>query len=93
MRDFKISSQFLDKFSDKQPLWGPLGYVVYKRTYSRQKDDGTLEEFWETCQRVVEGVYSAQKAHCHSLRLPWNNDKAQRSAQRSEEHTSELQSH
>lgn len=81
MRDFKISIQFLEKFSGKQPLWGPLGYVVYKRTYSRQKEDGTLEEFWETCQRVVEGVYSAQKAHCRSLRLPWNNDKAQRSAQ------------
>lgn len=83
MRDFKLSDNFLADYRDQQPDWGfdGLGYVVYKRTYSRKKDDGTSEEFWETCQRVVEGVYSAQKRHCRALILPWNNDKAQRSAQ------------
>jgi len=39
------------------------------------------EEFWQTCQRVVEGVYNVQKTHCRRLSLPWNEPKAQKSAQ------------
>jgi len=39
------------------------------------------EEFFETCRRVVEGVYNVQKAHCRRLSLPWNEPKAQVSAQ------------
>lgn len=81
MRDFKLSPTFLADYEGKQPKWGPVGYVTYKRTYARTLEDGTTEEFWQTCQRVVEGVYSAQKRHCRSMRLPWNNEKAQRSAQ------------
>jgi len=81
MRDFKLSKSFLAGYEGLQPLWGPLGYVVYKRTYSRDKEDGTHEEYWETVKRVVEGVYSIQKQHCKNLGLPWNNEKAHRSAQ------------
>jgi ribonucleoside-triphosphate reductase len=83
IRSFTLSSSFLSEFKDKQPAWGynGLGYVVYKRTYARTKPDGSLEEFWETCQRVVEGTYDAQKRHCKQLRLPWDDRKAQRSAQ------------
>jgi intein/homing endonuclease len=50
-------------------------------TYSRLKDDGQGEEFWETCKRVVEGCYNVQKKHCHRLGLFWDNIKAQKSAQ------------
>lgn len=39
------------------------------------------EEFFDTCKRVVEGVYNVQKAHCRRLSLPWNEPKAQQSAQ------------
>jgi len=39
------------------------------------------EEFWQTCRRVVEGVYNVQKIHCRRLSLPWNEPKAQGSAQ------------
>lgn len=83
IRSFTLSSSFLSEFKDSQPEWGynGLGYVVYKRTYARTKPDGSLEEFWETCQRVVEGTYDAQKRHCKQLRLPWDDRKAQRSAQ------------
>jgi len=42
---------------------------------------GKSEEFWQTLQRVVDTVYSVQKQHCESLKLPWNAHKAQRSAQ------------
>lgn len=83
IRSFKLSDSFLDEYRDKQPAWGfnGLGYVVYKRTYARTKPDGQLEEFWETCKRVVEGTYDVQKKHCKNLRLPWDDRKAQRSAQ------------
>lgn len=78
---FKLSASFLPEFEGRQPEWGPVGYVTYKRTYARAKDDGTREEFWETCKRVVEGVYNVQKRHCHRYGLRWDNAKAQRSAQ------------
>jgi len=41
----------------------------------------STEEFWQSCKRVVEGVYNVQKMHCRRLQLPWNEPKAQQSAQ------------
>jgi len=35
--------------------WGPTGEAVYNRTYSRTKDDGTFENWFETVDRVVTG--------------------------------------
>ena len=81
MKKFKLSPSFLDEYSGRQPAWGPVGYVTYKRTYARTKKDATREDFWETCKRVVEGTYTVQKGHCHRLGLRWDNAKAQRSAQ------------
>jgi ribonucleotide reductase alpha subunit len=78
---FKLSDRFIEQFKGKQPNWGPLGYVTYKRTYSRPLPDGSTEEFWQTLQRVVEGCYTTQLNHCKQTRLPWNAYKAQRSAQ------------
>jgi hypothetical protein len=92
---FKLNDNFIEEFVNKQPEWGPLGLIVYKRTYSRPIDSipercqeiatrynlKDSEEFWLTCVRVVEGVYNIQKAHCEALALYWNNTKAQASAQ------------
>jgi len=80
VRHFTISPTFLEAFKGKQPKWGPLGYVTYKRTYARNLDNGFTEEFWQTLERVVNGVFSIQKAHCKNLGIPWDDDKAQRSA-------------
>jgi len=80
---FKLDDEFIEKFKHKQPEWGPLGYITYKRTYARIiEGEKRKEEFWETIRRVVEGCYSIQKEHCLKLSLPWINDKAQKSAQR-----------
>ena len=40
-----ITEQFKNKYKDKTPDWGysGLGYIVYKRTYSRLKENGELE--------------------------------------------------
>jgi len=83
VKDFRLSDKFLESFQGKQPNWGfgALSYITYKRTYARNKDDGTQEEFWETLRRVVEGCFAIQKQHCDQFKLPWDNRRAQRSAQ------------
>lgn len=83
IRSFYLSSSFLDEFKGSQPNWGfnGMGYFVYKRTYARPLENGTTEEWWQTCRRVVEGVYNVQKIHCKRFGLPWNDRKAQNSAQ------------
>jgi len=92
---FRLNDKFIKQFMGLQPSWGPIGYIVYKRTYARSISgihkryqrlaqeaglDGS-EEFWLTLVRVTEGTYRIQEAHCKSLRLPWNSRKAQKSAQ------------
>ena len=32
---FTLADDFLAQFKGRQPEWGPLGYVTYKRTYAR----------------------------------------------------------
>ena len=53
-----ISDQFSQTYASKQPNWGfnGLGYIVYKRTYARLKDDGKTEEWHETIQRCINGA-------------------------------------
>ena len=82
MGDFRLSGSFLERFVGKQPDWGPIGYLTYKTKYARPiEGESRTEEWWETIRRVVEGTYSIQKEHCEKLRLPWNHNKAQKSAQ------------
>lgn len=82
MNTFSLSEGFISQYRGKHPEWGPLGYVTYKRTYARPiYEENRTEEYWETVQRVVEGTYSIQKWHCDTYKLPWNGNKAQRSAQ------------
>ena len=78
---FSLTENFLSKYKGKQPKWGPLGYFTYKRTYARELENGKSEEFWQTAQRVVEGCYIIQKQYCKGYHLPWNERKAQNSAQ------------
>jgi hypothetical protein len=53
-----ISEKFANKYSTKSPNWGfnGLGYIVYKRTYARLKDDGLTEEWHETIRRCINGA-------------------------------------
>jgi len=82
MASFSLSDAFIDKYKGKQPEWGPLGYITYKRTYARPvPGQNRTEEWWETLQRVVEGTYTIQRRYCEGLKLPWNGVKAQHSAQ------------
>lgn len=84
-RSFKLSDKFIEQYIEATPPWGPVGYVVYKRTYARRLDEfipgaeGT-EEWYQTCRRVIEGMFDMQKQHCVQTGLPWNDAKAQRTA-------------
>ena len=53
-----LSENFLSQYKNKQPNWGfnGLGYIVYKRTYARVKEDGTTEEWNETVERCINGA-------------------------------------
>ena len=81
---FTLTDAFLEEYKNKQPNFGfnGLGEFVFYRTYSRTKEDGMNEAWWETVKRVVEGIYSIQKQHIIDYNLGWNQSKAQRSAQR-----------
>jgi adenosylcobalamin-dependent ribonucleoside-triphosphate reductase len=83
MERFKLSDNFVSKYKRKKPPFGfnGLGELVYMRTYSRIKEDGKNERWWETVRRVVEGTYSMQKNHIDNYQLGWNAWQAQASAQ------------
>ena len=83
MERFKLSDNFVSKYKRKKPPFGfnGLGELVYMRTYSRIKENGKNERWWETVRRVVEGTYSMQKNHIDNYQLGWNAWQAQASAQ------------
>ena len=81
VRVFQLSEDFLEAYKTTTPNWGPVGYITYKRTYARTLEDGTSEEWWQTCRRVVEGTFNVQKIHCKRLGTAWEEPKAQKSAQ------------
>ena len=83
MEKFQLSDNFIKKYKRKKAPFGfnGLGELVYMRTYSRIKDNGKNERWWETVQRVVEGTYTMQKNWIESHQLGWNAWQAQRSAQ------------
>lgn len=88
MLSFTLPEGFLDEYRNKPVEWGfadaagnSLGEITFLAKYSRVKDNGEKERWWEVCRRVIEGMYSIQKDEAKSNRLPWNDNKAQTSAQ------------
>jgi len=85
IRRFRLSDTFIEPYKEAEVPWGPLGYVTFKRTYARRLsefEEGAVgsEEWWQTCRRVVEGMFNMQKEHVVLLGLEWNDAKAQRTA-------------
>src|SRR3990167_6414607 len=52
-----ITDKFIEKYKNKKVKWGfnGLGWLIYKRTYSRKRENGELEEWRETIQRCING--------------------------------------
>ena len=85
---FRLLEDFVSKYKDIPAPFGftdagsnSLGEITFIRTYSRMKENGTKERWYEVCKRVIEGMYSVQKNWAKENRLPWNDNKAQKSAQ------------
>jgi len=85
---FTLPTDFVEKYKSLESPFGfvdaggnALGEITFIRTYSRVKEDGTKERWYEVVRRVIEGMYSVQKNHAKENRLPWNDYKAQKSAQ------------
>jgi ribonucleotide reductase alpha subunit len=58
MSSLILDKGFVDSYKEKSPNWGfnGLGYIVYKRTYSRIKENGENEEWHETIERCINGA-------------------------------------
>ena len=72
VRRFRLSEVFIDQYRDEEVPWGPVGYITYKRTYARRLDEFEpgvegSEEWYQTCRRVIEGMFTIQKKHVLSL--------------------------
>jgi ribonucleoside-triphosphate reductase len=85
---FRLTDDFVASYKDKKVPWGytdaggnSVGEITFMRTYSRLREDGSKESWVDVCRRVIEGMYSIQKDHCKTNRLPWNGQQAQSSAQ------------
>ena len=84
---FRLSEDFVSAYRSKKAPFGytdaagnSVGEITFLRTYSRIKEDGTKETWVDVCERVINGMYSLQKDHCKTNRLPWNDAKGQASA-------------
>lgn len=57
---FKLKDDFIELYKHKPANFGfnGLGDLVYRRTYSRIKEDGKNEQWFETVRRVVEGTFN-----------------------------------
>jgi adenosylcobalamin-dependent ribonucleoside-triphosphate reductase len=84
---FRLNEEFVASYKDKKAPFGyrdaggnSVGEITFLRTYSRKKEDGTKETWVDVCERVINGMYSLQKEHCKTNRLPWSDAKAQASA-------------
>jgi len=56
----ELPQRIVDLMKETQVPWGPVGYVTYKRTYSRHLDDdddtSPKEEYWQTLSRCLNGI-------------------------------------
>lgn len=71
---YKLPEDFIEPFKTQRPDMSVPAYVIYLRTYSAQVD-GRMEEWWETCRRVIEGAFSFLKWHevTNGLKLNWKH--------------------
>lgn len=85
---FHLSDDFLKKYEKMEPEWGfdigggnSLSELTFIAKYSRKKEDGSKERWYEVCQRCIEGMYSILRDHTSHQKTPWNEFKAQKAAQ------------
>ncbi|ETL87171.1 ribonucleoside-triphosphate reductase, adenosylcobalamin-dependent [Phytophthora nicotianae] len=82
-KTFMLDKAFVASFENQTPPFGfnGLGELVYMRTYSRVKLDGTKERWFETIERVINGTFNMQKKWLLQLGRPWDEEEMNRIAQ------------
>lgn len=70
---FELDDAFLEPYRHRSVPWGfgALSWITYKRTYSREGED-----WWQTCRRVIEGMFTVQRVHCLENGLSWDEQTA-----------------
>ena len=83
-RKFALEDQFIEEYRHKNPNFGfnGLGEIVYRRSYSRLKDDGSNEKWYETVQRVVNGCFNMQRRHIEEMGKTFDYEASQVEAQK-----------
>ena len=78
-----FSISFVAQYDAQRPPFGfnGLGELVYMRTYSRLKADGTNERWQDTVERVVNGTFNMQRRWCAKVGLLFDAAQAQHQAQ------------
>lgn len=77
-----LRGEFVDSYKTKDVRWGfasgpnSIGEITYRRTYSRNG-----EQWYQTVERVVRGVYEILENHCRQYNLPFDHATAQRDAE------------
>lgn len=71
IRDLKYSFGYQDSH---------FGEIVYHRTYSRIKEDGSQENWPDTVIRVINGIFTIRKWWFIIHNLPWNEESSQEKA-------------
>lgn len=73
-QSYKFPEDFIEPFKTQRPDMSVPAYVIYLRTYAAEID-GRMEEWWETCRRVVEGAFSFLRWHEveNGLTLNWKH--------------------
>ena len=66
--EFRLPEHWVGAYAERPVHWGfgALSWVTFKRSYSREG-----ESWWQTCRRVIEGMYTVQRVHCLQQGLPW----------------------
>ena len=84
---FTLPDELVAPYAETPVRWGfdvgggnSLGEIVFYRSYSRTKDDGSKERWHEACQRVIEGMYSLQLDHVKERRMSWSAEQGLQSA-------------
>ena len=80
IRRFKLSDTFIDQYRDREVPWGPLGMLrlsghMPADSMSLTRATGT-EEWFQTCRRVIEGMFEMQKQHVLQAWSEWNDQES-----------------
>lgn len=78
---FEIDTEFANKKRHHEFGYNGVGELVFLRTYSRLKKDGTHETWKDTVERVVNCAYNIQMNTIVNQQKHWNREKGQKSGQ------------